>query len=105
MRARLGVNNCFAVKRYPRPDDWASIVRNDLGLDLVELSLDLLAGPDTAAGTAMLAGLGAGVYHDVAQAVAAAYRPGPVAEPDPRHRGLYDEMYGRYLALTGSEEG
>ena len=50
MRARLGVNNCFAVKRWPRPDDWASIVRNDLGLDLVELSLDLLAGPDTPAG-------------------------------------------------------
>src|SRR5271170_8113534 len=49
MRARLGINNCFAVKRWPRPDDWASIVRNDLGLDLVELSLDLLAGPDTPA--------------------------------------------------------
>jgi hypothetical protein len=52
----------------------------------------------------MLAGLGAGVYTDVAQAVAAAYRPGPVAEPDPRHRALYDEMYGRYLALTGAKE-
>jgi hypothetical protein len=52
----------------------------------------------------MLAGLGAGVYTDVAQAVAAAYRPGPVAEPDPRHRGLYDDLYGRYLALTGAKE-
>lgn len=50
MRARLGVNNCFAVKRWPRPDDWASIVANDLGLDLVELSLDQLEGPDTQAG-------------------------------------------------------
>ena len=30
--------------------------------------------------------------------------PGPVAEPDPRHRALYDEMYGRYLALTGAKE-
>ena len=36
MHARLGINNCFAVKRWPRPDDWASIVRNDLGLVLVE---------------------------------------------------------------------
>ena len=50
MRARLGINNCFAVKRWPRPDDWASIVADDLGLDLVELSLDQLAGPDTRAG-------------------------------------------------------
>ena len=50
MRARLGINNCFAVKRWPRPDDWAAIVANDLGLDLVELSLDQLEGPDTRAG-------------------------------------------------------
>ena len=47
MRARLGINNCFAVKRWPEPADWASIVGNDLGLDTVELSLDLLTGPDT----------------------------------------------------------
>jgi D-erythrulose 1-phosphate 3-epimerase len=47
MRARLGINNCFAVKRWPQPGDWAAIVRDDLGLDTVELSLDLLTGPDT----------------------------------------------------------
>jgi sugar phosphate isomerase/epimerase len=44
VRARLGINNCFAVKRWPLPDEWCSIVRNDLGLDLVELSLDVLEG-------------------------------------------------------------
>jgi D-erythrulose 1-phosphate 3-epimerase len=49
VRARLGINNCFAVKRWPRPDDWAAIVADDLGLDTVELSLDLLDGLDTAA--------------------------------------------------------
>jgi sugar phosphate isomerase/epimerase len=42
MRARLGINNCFAVKRWPRPDDWARIVRDELGLGTVELSLDLI---------------------------------------------------------------
>jgi hypothetical protein len=41
MRARLGINNCFAVRRWPQPGDWASIVANNLGLDTVELSLDL----------------------------------------------------------------
>jgi len=45
MRARLGINNCFAVRRWPEPADWAPIVA-DLGLDTVELSLDLLTGPD-----------------------------------------------------------
>ena len=44
MRVRLGINTCFAVKRWPRPVDWAAVVRDDLGLDLVELSLDLLDG-------------------------------------------------------------
>jgi len=44
MRARLGINNCFAAKRWPRPGDWAQVVRDELGLDLVELSLDLIEG-------------------------------------------------------------
>jgi sugar phosphate isomerase/epimerase len=38
----LGVNNCFAVKRWPEPDVWAAIVKNELGLDLVQHSLDLV---------------------------------------------------------------
>jgi sugar phosphate isomerase/epimerase len=42
MRARLGINTCFAVKRWPRPRDWARIVRDELGLEVVELSLDLI---------------------------------------------------------------
>ena len=31
MKVRLGINTCFAVKRWPRPDDWARIVRDELG--------------------------------------------------------------------------
>lgn len=38
----LGINTCFAVKRWPRPADWAPIVRDRLGLDLVQISLDLV---------------------------------------------------------------
>ena len=40
--AQLGINTCFAVKRWPRPADWAPIVRDTLGLDLVQVSLDLV---------------------------------------------------------------
>jgi sugar phosphate isomerase/epimerase len=39
---RLGINTCFAVKRWPEPSDWARIVAVELGLDAVQLSLDLL---------------------------------------------------------------
>jgi len=42
VRARLGINTCFAVKRWPEPGDWARIVRDELGLEVVELSLDLI---------------------------------------------------------------
>ena len=46
-RYTLGVNNCFAVKRWPEPDAWATIVRDAMGMDVVQHSLDLveLAGP------------------------------------------------------------
>jgi D-erythrulose 1-phosphate 3-epimerase len=51
MKVNLGINTCFALKRWPRPADWASVVRNDLGLDLVELSVDLIEGLETFGGS------------------------------------------------------
>jgi D-erythrulose 1-phosphate 3-epimerase len=42
VKLSLGVNTCFAVKRWPRPADWAPIVSERLGLDLVQHSLDLV---------------------------------------------------------------
>jgi xylulokinase len=77
---------------------------NQIKADVTGTPVVCVPGDSTAAGTAMLAGLGAGIYRDVGDAVAHAYRPGPVAQPDPRLRGLYDELYARYLALTGSKE-
>jgi sugar phosphate isomerase/epimerase len=55
MRVILGINNCFAVKRWPQADEWAQIVDDELGLDVVQHSLDLtdLAG-DVASDTARL---------------------------------------------------
>ena len=73
---------------------------NQIKADVTGIPVVRIPGDSTAAGTAMLAGLGAGIYASVAEAVATIYRPGPVAEPDPRHRGRYDDLYGRYLALT-----
>lgn len=48
MRLRLGINICFAVKRWPRPEDWAPVVRDRLGLRLVQHSLDLVVGDASA---------------------------------------------------------
>ena len=38
----LGVNNCFAVKRWPMPRDWAQICSSDLDVIDVQFSFDLL---------------------------------------------------------------
>jgi hypothetical protein len=38
----LGINTCFAVKRWPEPERWAAIVADDLGLGMVQHSLDLV---------------------------------------------------------------
>lgn len=38
----LGINTCFGVKRWSRPDQWARIVSDELGLSDVQFSMDLL---------------------------------------------------------------
>lgn len=38
----LGINNCFAVKRWSEPEAWASIIAQELGLDVYQFSADLL---------------------------------------------------------------
>jgi sugar phosphate isomerase/epimerase len=38
----LGMNNCFAAKRWPAAAEWSEIVSCELGLDIVQLSFDLL---------------------------------------------------------------
>jgi sugar phosphate isomerase/epimerase len=41
-RLTLGINNCFALKRWPQPREWADIICGELGLTTCQLSLDLL---------------------------------------------------------------
>jgi sugar phosphate isomerase/epimerase len=38
----LGINLGFAFKRWPEPERWASIVRDELGLEMVQFTFDLL---------------------------------------------------------------
>src|SRR5277367_5595214 len=92
MRVRLGINNCFAVKRWPCPDDWAAIVKNDLGLDTVELSLDLLAGPDTPAGRDRMA--------EQTRAGLAAYSLNLLMHPDAEYRAAARRWYREAIDLT-----
>jgi sugar phosphate isomerase/epimerase len=38
----LGINTAFALKRWPRAQDWAPLVRDELGLETVQVCLDLV---------------------------------------------------------------
>ena len=38
----LGINTCFAVKRWPEPEQWLTIVQEELGLNCCQFSLDLV---------------------------------------------------------------
>lgn len=42
MSGRFGLNLSFCVKRWVTPALWAPLVREDLGVDLVQLSFDLV---------------------------------------------------------------
>ena len=106
MRARLGINNCFAVKRWPRPDDWASIVANDLGLDLVELSLDQLEGPDTRAGRDRMAEQTRaalsrhGLRAETTFTGLAAYSLNLLMHPEAEYRAAARRWYKQVIELT-----
>src|SRR5437667_10579008 len=39
---KFGINLSFAVKRWPEPPAWAKLVRETLGLNLVQFTYDLL---------------------------------------------------------------
>lgn len=75
---------------------------NQIKADVTGVPVVRVAGDSTAAGAAMLAGLGVGLYRDPADAVAAGYRPAGRYEPHPVNRDLYDELYQRYRHLIGS---
>lgn len=80
----------------------ALAVWNQIKADVTGIPVVHVPGDSTAAGTAMLAGLGCGVYRDPVEAVAAGYRPAATAEPDQANRARYDELYERYRVLVGS---
>ena len=80
----------------------SSTVWNQIKAEVTGIPVVQVAGDSTSAGTAMLAGLGAGVYRDPAEAAAACYRPVRSAEPNPANRAMYDDMFMRYMVLVGA---
>ncbi len=104
--AQLGINTCFAVKRWPRPADWAPIVRDRLGLDLVQVSLDLVDVTQSEESLARLvdehleAAARHGIrIHSVFTGIAG-YSSNLLLHPDERERDAAERWYERAIAFT-----
>lgn len=68
---------------------------------VLQRPLEIARYPDMVTlGAALLAGLGAGIYHSPQQAVAATYQPRQHFIPDPDWLKRYAPLYHRYLAAT-----
>jgi sugar phosphate isomerase/epimerase len=106
MRLRLGINTCFAVKRWPRPEDWAPIVAGDLGLRLVQHSLDLVDLTADDAGlerqAAAIAGEAAGRGLDITSMFTglAAYSANLLLHPDAAERDAALAWYRAAIAFS-----
>lgn len=74
---------------------WRSLQADIYGVAVQTLAAE--EGP--AYGAALLAGVGAGAYADVAEAVARGVRVTGATEPDAERARRYDEVYAAYTAL------
>ena len=103
MRIRLGINTCFAVKRWPRPEDWAPVVRDRLGLRLVQHSFDLVANDSPVADAARLGDgvRAAGLELHSTFTGLAAYSDNLLAHPDPVRRASAMAWYRRAIDGLG----
>jgi sugar phosphate isomerase/epimerase len=103
---RLGINTCFAVKRWPQPADWAAIVRDELGLDLVQHSLDLVGFETGRAGLEAQASQVHRACHEHGLALhstftgLAAYSANLLLHPDARRRASAHRWYRRVIDFT-----
>ncbi len=110
MRLALGINDCFAVKRWPRPEDWAPIVTDRLDLRLVQHSFDLVEATSAEEfaraaeelnGVTSAAGL---VVHSTFTGLAA-YSSNLLLHPDPEARTRAWDWYRNAIAFTAAVGG
>ena len=106
----LGVNLCFAVKRMPEPERWAAFVRDDLGLDQVQFTFDLLDpwSPEPHRSTLARRVAAAARTHDLTIHSAfiglAHYVPSGLLGPDPDGRAVARRWWSHAIA-TAAELG
>lgn len=102
----LGFNTCFAAKRWPEPDRWMAVLREDLGLrdcqvslDLFEPGLDLSMVMSAARSVARAAQRSDVVLHSTFTGLAA-YSSNLLLHPDAEARRAARHWFERAIDLT-----
>jgi len=107
MDVRLGINTCFAVKRWPLPADWIPIVRDRFGLTLVQHSFDLVplgSGTDDAAAIARSAAVAGIEIHSTFTGLAA-YSDNLLLGPEPSGRAAAASWFRWAIDWTAAVGG
>ena len=106
----LGINTCFAVKRWPEPERWAGIVADELGLGMVQHSLDLVdldadaPLPDQAGAVAAACAARGIALHSTFTGLGA-YGRNLLLDPDPAQRGRALAWFRRAIDFTATAGG
>ncbi len=105
MQLRLGIDDCFAVKRWPQTSEWGPIVRDRLGLRLVQHTLDLvdLDVDDPRSLRRDLAALGLELHSTFTGL--AAYSSNLLLHPTPDAREAAEAWYRSAIAWTAVAGG
>ncbi len=106
MQLELGINTCFAVKRWPLPTDWAPIVQERLGLKLVEHSFDLVdldsePALDSSVQALRAAAAAYGLRLNSTFTGLAAYSSNLLLSPDPATRAAAAAWFERAIDFSG----
>ena len=102
----VGVNLCFAIKRWPEPEEWARIAADELGVSSVQFTMDLIdpwwPESDRAAMAARVreaAGRRGIAIHSV-QIGLAGYTYNGLLHPDETARRIAEEWWRRSIDLA-----
>jgi len=100
----FGINLGFAIKRWPEPRQWARVVREELGLDSVQFSYDLLdpwwPGHLALARRVRQAADDYGISIHSAQVGLAMYTYNGLLHPDADARSAAEEWWRRAFAVA-----
>jgi sugar phosphate isomerase/epimerase len=102
----VGVNLCFAIKRWPEPEEWARIAADELGVSSVQFTMDLIDPwwPESdrtamAARVREAAGRRGIAIHSV-QIGLAGYTYNGLLHPDETARRIAEEWWRRSIDLA-----